>query len=462
MSFDRLGLRAELLDAIKTKGYKTATPIQSQAIPVILSGRDILARAQTGTGKTDAFALPLVEILSRQTSRGPHPRALVLTPTRELALQVGECIKAYARRVSMRCTVVFGGVRIEPQINRLKRGVDILVATPGRLLDLVIQGCVGLSDIEFLVFDEADRMLDLGFSQDMKRILDRVPVQRRTMLFSATFSQDIRTLAKQMLNQPERIEVTPEITTAETVQQIVHRVESLNKKALLVHLISRGGWARVLIFVRTKHGADKLRDQLIASGISSEALHGNMSQSVRIRTLDGFKNGEIRILVATDVAARGLDIQQIPYVINYDIPRIPEDYIHRIGRTGRAGVSGVAISLVSPREKASLEAIEGLIRQKIRVETVTGFTEGSDVPDFVLYRPGSATSEKHADPEIMDIVSRRAASRKQSTTRKDKSAAAPKAVRPRQRRDNAEKKPARPKDPAARPSKKGAPGKRCL
>ena len=292
MSFELLGLRVELLKAVHSKGYTAPTPIQSKAIPVILGGRDILARAQTGTGKTDAFALPLVEILSRRNGDGRHPRALVLTPTRELALQVGESIKAYARRVSMRCTVVYGGVRINPQIDRLRRGIDILVATPGRLLDLAGQRHLNLSRIEFLVFDEADRMLDLGFSEEISEILDLVPAERRTMLFSATYTQQIRDLAGRMLRDPAYIEVTPGNTAAESVVQKAHLVDRSNKQALLIHLITRGGWTRVLVFTRTKHGADKLTEKLAVKGISAAALHGNMSQSFRIRTLEEFKKRE--------------------------------------------------------------------------------------------------------------------------------------------------------------------------
>ena len=420
MSFELLGLRVELLKAVHSKGYTAPTPIQSKAIPVILGGRDILARAQTGTGKTDAFALPLVEILSRRNGDGRHPRALVLTPTRELALQVGESIKAYARRVSMRCTVVYGGVRINPQIDRLRRGIDILVATPGRLLDLAGQRHLNLSRIEFLVFDEADRMLDLGFSEEISEILDLVPAERRTMLFSATYTQQIRDLAGRMLRDPAYIEVTPGNTAAESVVQKAHLVDRSNKQALLIHLITRGRWTRVLVFTRTKHGADKLTEKLAVKGISAAALHGNMSQSFRIRTLEEFKNGKIRTLVATDVAARGLDISNLPYVVNYDTPDIPENYIHRIGRTGRAGVSGIAVSLVSHDEKPYLQAIEKLLKQKIPVEKVEGYTEDSDVPDFILFRPGNPSSEKKADKAIKEMVVRRNVSKQRSKTRKAK------------------------------------------
>lgn len=411
MSFDELGLRAELLSAVKSRGYITPTLIQTRVIPVILKGKDVLARAQTGTGKTDAFALPLVEILSRQVTQRKSPRALVLAPTRELALQVGDSIKAYGRRVSIRCTVVYGGVNIGPQIERLKRGIDVLVATPGRLLDLAEHREVDLSEIEFLVFDEADRMLDLGFSQEISQVLDLVPVDRRTMLFSATYTQQIRDLAKKMLKEPEYIEVTPDKKAAEAVIQKVHLVEQTNKRALLIHLIAKERWEQALVFVRTKHGANKLTEKLAAEGISAAALHGNKSQSFRTRTLNEFKDGGIRILVATDVAARGLDIINLPHVVNYDMPKAAEDYIHRIGRTGRAGVSGIATSFVSRDEKASLNAIEKLLGYKIPREEVGSFTDGGKVPDFVLYRPNDPESEKKADKDIKEIVEKKKAAK---------------------------------------------------
>jgi ATP-dependent RNA helicase RhlE len=463
MSFDHLGLRLELIKAIKTKGYITPTLIQTRAIPIILGGRDILARAQTGTGKTDAFALPLVEILSRKKGSGRHPRALVLTPTRELALQVGESIKAYARRISMRCTVVYGGVRIEPQIARLRRGIDILVATPGRLLDLAGRRHLKLSRIAFLVFDEADRMLDLGFSEEISEILDLVPAERRTMLFSATYTQQIRDLAGRMLQDPEHIEVTPGNTAAESVAQKVHLVDRPNKRALLTHLITRGDWRRILVFTRTKRGADKLAEKLAAQGLGTAAMHGNMSQSFRTRTLEAFKNNEIRILVATDVAARGLDISNLPYVVNYDMPGIPEDYVHRIGRTGRAGVNGIAVSLVSHDEKRHLQAIEKLLKQKITVEKVDGYTEDSDVPEFVLFRPNSASSGKKADPALKEIVARRDTSKKRSKTRNVKTADSGRNAGPESKprsvtkKGKAGKKPPRSGSHVPRSSKQGTP-----
>ena len=461
MSFDQLGLRVELLKAVKSKGYTTPTPIQTQAIPVILDGRDILARAQTGTGKTDAFALPLVETLSRRKGNGRSPRALVLAPTRELALQVGESIKAYARRVSMRCTVVHGGVRINPQIDRLRRGVDVLVATPGRLLDLAGQRYLKLSRIEFLVFDEADRMLDLGFSEEISEILGLIPVERRTMLFSATYTREIRDLAGRMLQDPEYIEVTPKATVAEPVVQKVHRVDRSNKRALLIHLITMERWTRVLVFTRTKHGANKLTEKLAVKGINAAALHGNKSQSFRTRTLKAFKNGEIRILVATDVAARGLDIRNLPYVVNYDMPSIPEDYVHRIGRTGRAGAGGIAVSLVSHDEKLHLEAIEKLLKRKIPVEKVDGYTVDSDVPDFVLLRPNNPASEKKADKAIKELVVKRNAAKQRSQARKAKATGSRKRSEPEsksrseRRNPKAGKKPSRSGSRSPQSSKRG-------
>jgi ATP-dependent RNA helicase RhlE len=455
MSFEHLGLRAELLSAIIANGYTAPTPIQTRAIPVILGGRDVLARAQTGTGKTDTFVLPMVEILSRKTANRRHPRALVLTPTRELALQVGEVIKGYARTVSLRCTVVHGGVRIDPQIERLKRGIDILVATPGRLLDLAGQRHLNLSRIAFLVFDEADRMLDLGFSREISGILDLVPTRRRTMLFSATFSQSIRKLAGRMLKAPALIEATPGRTAAQSVVQTVHLVDRANKVALLVHLIAGGDWRRILVFVRTRHGADKLVQKLAGQGVSAAAIHSNRSQSFRTRTLAAFRQSEVGILVATDVAARGLDITGLSCVVNYDMPKTAEDYVHRIGRTGRAGEGGLAVSLVSREEQLYLRAIEKLLKEKIRVEKIDGYTIDSDVPDYVLYRPDSISSEKKADREIIAIVAKRTASKQRANARRAKSATPGRSNR------RTGKKPTRAGSRASGPSRSANPrGKR--
>ncbi len=421
MSFDQLGLRPELLRAVKARGYLSPNPIQIKAIPAILAGRDVFACALTGTGKTDAFVLPLVELLSREKSNRQYIRVLILTPTRELANQVGEIAKAYTRVVSMRCTVVYGGVRIKPQADRIKRGIDILVATPGRLLDLVEQKYLNLSHIEFLVFDEADRMLDLGFSNEVSRILDHVPIKPKTMLFSATYTRQIRNLAESMLQNPEYIEVAPGNTAADSVAQKIHMVDRTNKRALLVHLIDRNHWKQLLVFIRTKRGADKLVLKLAAKGLSVSALHGNKSQSVRRRTLEEFKKGKINILVATDVAARGLDIINLPCVVNYDMPDDPVDYIHRIGRTGRAGVNGLAVSFVSKDEKLYLKAIERLLKKKICVEKVDCYTEDSDVPDFVLLRPDNLSSEKKADKDIKELVKKRKSSKQPPKSRNVKS-----------------------------------------
>jgi ATP-dependent RNA helicase RhlE len=455
MSFNHLGLRVELLNAIIAKGYTAPTPIQTRAIPVILGGRDVLARAQTGTGKTDAFVLPLVEILGRETGNRRHPRALVLTPTRELALQIGAVIKGYARTVSLRCTVVHGGVRIDPQIERLRRGIDILVATPGRLLDLAGRRHLNLSRIAFLVFDEADRMLDLGFSREISGILDLVPTQRRTMLFSATYTPSIRNLAGRMLTDPALIEATRGRTAAQSVVQKVHLVDRANKVALLVHLIAGGDWRRILVFVRTRHGADKLVRKLAGQGLSAAAIHSNRSQSFRTRTLAAFRQGEVRILVATDVAARGLDITDLPCVVNYDMPITAEDYVHRIGRTGRAGAGGIAVSLVSHEEQPYLGAVEKLLKQKIQVEKIDGYTVDSDVPDYVLYRPDSISSEKKADREIKAIVAKRTASKQRARARRAKAAT------PGKSNHRPGKKPPRPGSCATGPSRSANPrGKR--
>ena len=420
MSFAHLGLRFELLKAVKANGYSTPTPIQRKVIPTILEGRDILARAQTGTGKTAAFALPLVEILSQHQSFKRHPRALVLVPTRELAHQVGESIKVYARKLSLRCTVVYGGVRINPQVERLRRGIDILVATPGRLLDLVAKRHLQLSRIEFLVFDEADKMLDLGFGEDISAILELLPDERRTMLFSATYTQTIRNLAEKLLDSPEYIEVTPQATAAEAVTQKVHLVEQTSKRALLTHLVRKEKWHQVLVFTRTRHGADKLADKLVAQGFSAAALHSDKSQLCRTSTLQRFKNLELSILVATDVAARGLDISKLPCVVNFDLPTVPEDYVHRIGRTGRAGAIGLAVSLVSHTEKPHLKAIEKLLNKKILVEKVDGYSEDSDLPDYILFRPGNAASAKKVDPDLKALLDKRAVAKMGSQSRSAK------------------------------------------
>jgi len=376
MTFEQLGLQAELLAAVAAEGYTTPTPIQAKAIPAILEGRDVLGGAQTGTGKTAAFALPILQLLNRG-GKGRSPRALVLTPTRELAAQVAESVRAYGRNLALRPAVVYGGVGINPQIEQLRRGVDILVATPGRLLDHAGQGTVDLSRVEILVLDEADRMLDMGFIHDIRRIFKLLPRKRQNLLFSATYSKEIKDLADGILNQPEIIEVAPRNTAAETVSHVVHPVGHARKRALLTHLIKGGDWKRVLVFTRTKRGANKLADQLTQDGVTATAIHGNKSQAARMRALAEFKRGAVRTLVATDIAARGLDIDSLPHVVNYELPNVPEDYVHRIGRTGRAGASGLALSLVSGEEQELLTNIQKVLQHKIRVEKIEGFEQDS-------------------------------------------------------------------------------------
>jgi ATP-dependent RNA helicase RhlE len=375
MSFDSLGLSAALLRAVSDQGYSVPTPIQEKAIPVILEGKDILAGAQTGTGKTAGFTLPLLQRLSENpVSVNNRPvRALIITPTRELAAQVGESVSAYGRYLSMRTTVIFGGVSINPQIARLQRGVDVLVATPGRLLDHVSQRTLDLSKVEILVLDEADRMLDMGFVHDIKKILALLPEKRQNLLFSATFSTEMKQLAGKLLNSPVHIEVAQRNTTAERVAQVMHPVDRARKRELLSELIKTNDWKQVLVFTRTKHGANKLSEQLERDGITSTAIHGNKSQTARTRALHDFKQGSVCVLVATDIAARGLDIDQLPHVVNFDLPNVAEDYVHRIGRTGRAGREGEAVSLVCVDELGSLKDIERLIKNSIRKQVITGF-----------------------------------------------------------------------------------------
>ena len=377
MSFDSLGLCAELLSAISSQGYTTPTPIQTQAIPVIFEGCDLLAGAQTGTGKTVAFALPIVQMLSETTIRKKRrsPRVLVLVPTRELAAQVSKEMQNYGRRLSLRSTMIYGGVNIRAQIERLHRGVDIVVATPGRLLDHAERGTIKLSEVEFLVLDEADRMLDLGFIDDILNVVEYLPSQRQNLLFSATYSQSIKQLADELLDQPRRIEVARRNIAADAVVQAIYPVDRSRKREMLSHLIRKGDWNQVLVFARTRYGADKLTDELRFDGIQTAAIHSNKSQSLRTRTLAEFKRGELRVLVATDVAARGLDIERLPHVVNYELPQVPEDYVHRIGRTGRAGEDGVALSLVCPEEQQRLLAIEKLLKYAIPSKTIAEFPE---------------------------------------------------------------------------------------
>lgn len=375
MTFNDFDLLPELLKAIQESGYTTPTPIQAQAIPFIAKEEDLMAGAQTGTGKTAGFTLPLLQILMKKprASNNVAPRALILTPTRELALQVEESVRTYGKYLPLKSTVVFGGVNINKQILRLKNRVDILVATPGRLLDLVSQKALDLSHIEILVLDEADRMLDMGFIHDIRKVLALLPKKRQNLLFSATFSPEIKKLADGLLNTPKMIEVARRNSTAESISQTIHPVDSKRKRELLSHLIRTDDWKQVLVFSRTKHGANKLANQLIDDGIPAAAIHGNKSQSARIKALTDFKQGQIKALVATDIAARGLDIDQLPYVVNFDLPNVPEDYVHRIGRTGRAGSSGKAVSLVCIDEHGLLKDIERLLKSEINKITIAGF-----------------------------------------------------------------------------------------
>ena len=379
MPFSHLGLDKPLLRAIAEQGYSAPTPIQSQAIPAVLAGRDLLAAAQTGTGKTAAFTLPLLQRLlefsrtGERTRPGRAPRVLVLVPTRELAAQVNDSVRAYGQFTDLRAAVVFGGVGLQPQIDALRRGIDLLIATPGRLLDLVGQGHAKLKEVDVLVLDEADRMLDMGFIRDIKRILPLLPKVRQNLLFSATFSREIRELAAGILRNPLSVEVAPPNTTADRVQQCIYQVAKDCKQPLLAHLIETGGWGQTLVFTRTKHGANKLAQQLERGGFTVGVIHGNKSQSARTRALADFKEYRIQVLVATDIAARGLDIRELPHVVIYELPDVPADYVHRIGRTGRAGAGGEAISLVSGEEVTQLRDIERLLKRKLPVrETPAG------------------------------------------------------------------------------------------
>jgi ATP-dependent RNA helicase RhlE len=378
-SFESLGLVPELVRAVTEEGYTQPTPVQAQAIPLILAGRDVLAGAQTGTGKTAGFTLPMLQRLSRHAHHGGRHavRALVLTPTRELAAQVEESVRTYGRHLKLRSALVFGGVGMQPQVDALRHGVDVLVATPGRLLDHLGQKTVNLSHVEILVLDEADRMLDMGFIRDIRRVLSVLPPKRQNLLFSATFTDEIRELAEGLLDDPASVEVARRNAESELVAQRIHPVAKDRKRALLSHLVKSGDWHQVLVFTRTKHGANRLAEQLAKDGVEATAIHGNKSQGARTRALAGFKSGEVRVLVATDIAARGLDIEELPHVVNFELPNVPEDYVHRIGRTGRAGSTGEAISLVSPDENPFLADIEKLLRRKLDRAVVPGFEPGS-------------------------------------------------------------------------------------
>ncbi|MDF3124114.1 DEAD/DEAH box helicase [Rheinheimera sp. 1928-s] len=401
MSFATLGLDPRILSAVTAQGYHTPTPIQQQTIPVILEGKDVLAGAQTGTGKTAAFTLPVLQLLSKNTSKvnNLQVRCLVLTPTRELAQQVADSVKAYGADLPLKYAVFYGGVSINPQYDQASRGLDILVATPGRLLDHLHQGTVSLSELQILVLDEADRMLDMGFIHDIKRIMARLPKERQTLFFSATFAKEIKELADTLLKFPVLIEVAKPNSTADKVEQLAYRVDSQRKREMLSYLIGSRQWKQVLIFSRTKHGADRLAKQLRLDGIEAGAIHGDKSQGARTKALDDFKNNRLSVLVATDIAARGLDIEELPIVVNYDLPQVAEDYVHRIGRTGRAGNSGMAISLITPDDLVMLQAIEKLTKQVIVQQVIPGYE----------HDPKMNHSSKKADAEeerVQKVASR--------------------------------------------------------
>jgi ATP-dependent RNA helicase RhlE len=396
MQFTELGLSAEILRAVADEGYDTPTPIQAQAIPVVLAGRDLMAAAQTGTGKTAGFTLPLLQLLSQDKSLSMKrfkPRALVLVPTRELAMQVQQSVFTYGKYLRLRSAAIYGGVAIGPQTKLLKAGVDIVVATPGRLLDHVTQRSIDLTGIEILVLDEADRMLDMGFIRDIRRILSLLPKQKQSLLFSATFSDDIRALATGLLHDPASVEVARRNAPAEAVAQAVYHVDRDRKRDLLVHLITEHNWHQVLVFTRTKHGADALAERLCKARISAAALHGNKSQGQRIRALEDFKKLKINVLVATDIAARGIDIDELPHVVNYELPSVPEDYVHRIGRTGRAGASGEAVSLVCIDEHKLLRDIERLLKREIEKRLVPGFEPDPKIKAEPIQKPRGAEGQ---------------------------------------------------------------------
>jgi len=406
MSFSDLGLLPELLRAVADKGYDVPTPIQMQAIPAVLAGRDVLAGAQTGTGKTAGFVLPILQRLAPDTAPvNRAPRALVLTPTRELAAQVADSARDYGKYLPLRVAQVFGGVNINPQITALRSGCDILVATPGRLLDLAQQRAADLSKVTVLVLDEADRMLDMGFIPDIRRIIKLLPAKRQNLLFSATYSDDIRALAERLLHDPMSIQVAPRNAPIELVEQRAYRVQKEQKRHLLVHLIQEGQWPQVLIFTRTKHGANRLTQQLEGAGIRAAAIHGNKSQAARVKALDMFKRGQVTALVATEVAARGLDIKELPQVVNYELPNVPEDYVHRIGRTGRAGAAGEAISLVSADENGLLRDIERVLKRSIPTVQTPAFAIVESAAHPAAMRPAHAHG-RHRAPSRQSAAGR--------------------------------------------------------
>ncbi len=400
MSFTTLGLSEQILKAVSEQGYTTPSPIQLKAIPAVLDGRDVMAAAQTGTGKTAGFTLPILQLLMKgERAKANQVRALILAPTRELAAQVGESVALYGKNLPLRSAVVFGGVKINPQMMKLRRGVDILVATPGRLMDLYGQNAIKFNQLELLVLDEADRMLDMGFIHDIKRIISILPKQRQNLMFSATFSEQIRSLARKLVNDPIEISVNPQNSTAKTVEQWICPVDKKQKSALLCELIIDRQWQQVLVFTRTKHGANRLTTYLEKGGLKASAIHGNKSQGARTKALANFKKGEVQILVATDIAARGLDIDQLPQVVNFDLPNVAEDYVHRIGRTGRAGSTGEAISLVSADEFKQLSDIERLIKEILPRKMIDGFEPVHSVPESSLItiakKPKKPKKPKH-------------------------------------------------------------------
>ncbi len=399
MTFETLGLSEELLRAVRDTGYTSPTPIQAKAIPAILAGKDVMGAAQTGTGKTAGFTLPLLQLLGNKPPvKNNRVRALVLTPTRELAAQVQDSVFTYGKHIKLRSAVVFGGVKINPQMMKLRRGVDVLVATPGRLLDLYQQNAIRFNDIEILVLDEADRMLDMGFIHDIKKIMGLLPKRRQNLMFSATFSNEIRQLAKGIIHNPVEIDVAPRNSTIEAIKQKVHPVDKARKAELLSHMIRTENWHQVLVFSRTKHGANRLVKKLLRDDIHAAAIHGNKSQSQRTKALDDFKQDKIQVLVATDIAARGIDINQLSHVVNFDLPNVPEDYVHRIGRTGRAGASGHAISLVSADEAIQLRDIERLIKIKIEREEIENFEPGHVVPETDSIKPAPRKRRRPKKP----------------------------------------------------------------
>jgi ATP-dependent RNA helicase RhlE len=418
MSFDQLGLTPELLRAVADQGYTEPTPVQAAAIPLVLAGRDVLAGAQTGTGKTAAFVLPILQLLGMTTPAGDRRapiRVLVVVPTRELALQVEESVRTYGARHRFRSTTIYGGVGFDPQVRALRAGPEIVVATPGRLLDHVSQRTIDLSRVEILVLDEADRMLDMGFIRDIRKILALLPSRRQNLLFSATFSDEIRRLADGFLDRPATVEVARRNTPAELVRQVVHPVDRERKRELLSRLIRTGAIRQALVFTRTKHGASRLSEQLVRDGIAAAAIHGNKSQPQRVRALNDFKAGRVDILVATDIAARGLDIEALPHVVNYELPMVPEDYVHRIGRTGRAGIDGIALSLVCVDEAKLLRDIEGMLGRRVETQEIPGFTPDLTIrPEPIRLRsgePGHGNGSRAARPAGRAAPARPAPSR---------------------------------------------------